>query len=244
MLLKSFKKFSLLFLFISFFSFSEYKGIVTPLPNEKYGTNVLNFIKNAEKSIYLIMFQTGYYPKYGESISNQILREIINANKRGVKVEVILELTKLKDVREKNFETAKFLAENGIKVYFDSENKTTHSKLLIIDGKYVFIGSHNWNYYSLEKNNETSVLIESEEIANFFIQYFNQLKKECRIFISPLGGTGLGAYARFFLYFPIEKCGLRSPSDIVIAPIRRNYLKHVSFQVLQSQFPTFFIFPT
>jgi len=187
MLLKNIKKFSLLLILFLNLTFAQIKATVTPLFNEKYSKEVLNYIKKAEKSIHLIMFQTGYYPEHGESISNQILREIINAYKKGVKVEVILDASKhYEDVEKKNFETAKFLAKNGIKVYFDREDKTTHSKLLIIDGKYVFIGSHNWNYYALEKNNETSILIESEEVAKEFIDYFNEVKKECKIFIAPL----------------------------------------------------------
>ena len=187
MLLKNIRKFSLFLFFFLNLSFAQFKATVIPLLNERYSKDVLNYIRKAEKSIYVIMFQTGYYPEYAESITNQILREIVNAYKRGVKVEVILDLSKYyENVDKKNFETAKFLAKNGIKVYFDKEDKTTHSKLLIIDGKYVFIGSHNWNYYALEKNNETSVLIESEEVANAFIDYFNEIKKECKIFLAPL----------------------------------------------------------
>ncbi|HOK55769.1 MAG TPA: phospholipase D-like domain-containing protein [bacterium] len=186
MLLKNIKKFSLFLILFFNLVFAQFKANVTPLLNENYSKSILNFIKRAEKSIYVIMFQTGYYSEYAESISNQILREIVNAYKRDVKVEVILDLSTMSNVKEKNFETAKFLAENGIKVYFDKADKTTHSKLLIVDDKYVFIGSHNWNYYALEKNNETSILIESEETARVFINYFNEVKKECRIFLAPL----------------------------------------------------------
>jgi len=142
MLLKDIRKFSLFLLFFLNLSFAQFKATVTPLLNEKYSKDVLNYIKKAEKSIYVIMFQTGYYSEYAESITNQILRELINANKKGVRVEIILDSSKLYgDIEKKNFETAKFLAKNGVKVYFDREDKTTHSKLLIIDEKYVFIGS-------------------------------------------------------------------------------------------------------
>ncbi|MCM8767281.1 MAG: phospholipase D-like domain-containing protein [Candidatus Omnitrophica bacterium] len=185
MLLKNIRKFSLFFLLLCNICFVQNKINITPLLNKDYSINLLNFIRKAEKSIYVIMFQTGYYPEHPESISNQILEELIKAHKRNIKIEIILELSNFTDVRKKNFETAKFLAENGIKVYFDREDKTTHSKLVIIDNKYIFIGSHNWNYYSLEKNNETSVIIESEEIARVFVDYFNKIKKECKIYIAP-----------------------------------------------------------
>mgnify|MGYP000647202127 CR=1 FL=1 len=188
MLLINIKRFKFLFLFflIVNFSFSQLKAVVIPLFNEEYGVSLLSYIRNAKKSIFMIMFQTGYYSEYAESLSNNILRELVNAKKRGLTVEVILDWSKSGNVKEKNFDTAKFLAENGVSVYFDKESKTTHAKLFVIDGKYVFIGSHNLNYYALEKNNETSVLIESGEVAGVFLNYFNKVKKECKIFLSPV----------------------------------------------------------
>jgi len=184
MLWKNIKKFSFLIFSLIIFnvSFSQFTGIVSPLFNEKYGVTLLSHIKNAKKSIFIVMFQTGYYPEFPEGISNQILKELVNAKKKGVNVEIILDLSKYEDVKKKNLEVAKFLTENGINVYFDREDKTTHTKLLIIDDKYIFIGSHNLNYHALEKNNEVSVLIESEELTKVFLDYFNQIKKECKIF--------------------------------------------------------------
>ncbi|MCM8772886.1 MAG: phospholipase D-like domain-containing protein [Candidatus Omnitrophica bacterium] len=169
-------------LFIFCNCYSQFNAIVTPLINREYADKLLNSIKNAQKSIYVIMFQTGYYPEYPESFSNLILNELINAVKRKVKVEVVLEQGTKNSVKEKNLKTGKYLAENGVIVYFDDERKTTHAKLVVIDEKLVFIGSHNWNYYALEKNNEISVLIESSQTAQFFVNYFNKLKKSCKLF--------------------------------------------------------------
>ena len=184
MLLKNIRKFNvfLIFVFLLNVCYSQYKANVMLLINEEYSRSILNFIKNSQKSIYIIMFQTGYYPEHPESVSNQILKKLIEAGKRNVKVEVILDLSKESSVKEKNMKTAEFLSENGIKVYFDKETKTTHIKLVIIDEKYVFTGSHNWNYYALEKNNEISVLIDSEELARSLIEYFKKLKKGCKLY--------------------------------------------------------------
>lgn len=180
--IKIFKSLILFLLFIFCNCYSQFNAIVTPLINREYADKLLNSIKNAQKSIYVIMFQTGYYPEYPESFSNLILNELINAVKRKVKVEVVLEQGTKNSVKEKNLKTGKYLAENGVIVYFDDERKTTHAKLVVIDEKLVFIGSHNWNYYALEKNNEISVLIESSQTAQFFVNYFNKLKKSCKLF--------------------------------------------------------------
>jgi len=63
----------------------------------------------------------------------------------------------------------------GIEIKHDSEEVTTHSKLVIIDGKTVILGSTNWSYYGLEKNHEANVLIRSKEIADYFEKYFDEL---------------------------------------------------------------------
>jgi len=67
------------------------------------------------------------------------------------------------------------LKDRGINIIYDSRSVTTHSKLVIIDGRIVILGSTNFSYYGLEKNNEANVLIESEKISEQYEAYFNDL---------------------------------------------------------------------
>jgi len=64
-----------------------------------------------------------------------------------------------------------------VKVYFDPPDVTSHDKMIIVDGKLSIVGSTNWSYYALERNNEASVLIHSEEVADYFIKYFEKVKE-------------------------------------------------------------------
>src|SRR3972149_2334650 len=48
-------------------------------------------IQEAKSSIQVMMFEMGYYDKHPNTPSNLLVKELINAKKRGVKVEVILE---------------------------------------------------------------------------------------------------------------------------------------------------------
>ncbi|MCD6408292.1 hypothetical protein J7L87_04490, partial [bacterium] len=183
--------FLIILLSFSIFTFpagKEFKGEITPAENEKYFKEILPLIKNAKESIYVIMFLAGYYPEYPESPTNQIFSELIKAKKRGLRVEIILEQSDVpgySNTTEKNLKTARFLSNNGISVYFDSPEKTTHSKLVIIDKKFVVIGSTNWTYYALTKNNETSVIIKSPELAKYFLRYYEKIKKECETKFIP-----------------------------------------------------------
>ena len=51
----------------------------------------------------------------------------------------------------------------------------THLKVTVIDGRYVYLGSHNLTEGALRYNNELSVLIDSPEIAAETLTYLNQL---------------------------------------------------------------------
>ena len=55
-------------------------------------------------------------------------------------------------------------------------SKTTHAKLMVVDGQLTLLGSTNWTYYALTSNNEASVLIRSQELARAIIDYFNRVK--------------------------------------------------------------------
>ncbi|HOL21427.1 MAG TPA: phospholipase D-like domain-containing protein [bacterium] len=165
-----------------------YEGRVFPANNREYQKLLLPRLKEAKKSIFIIMFLASYYPEYPDSPTNLFIRELIVAKQRGVRVEVIFNQSD-KDYSShstvENLKTARYLSNNGISVYFSPPDITTHSKLLIIDRRYVVIGSTNWSYSAMEKNNETSVIIDSPELAGFYTEYFEEVKKECNLFLKP-----------------------------------------------------------
>ena len=178
----------LLLLCIPQVSCQDYTGKIYPADNNSYFECLLPKIKGAKKSIYIIMYSAKYYPNYPDSPGNTILNELINARKRGVKIEVIFNRSDQKiapDLSKENMNTGAYLAKGGIPVYFDSEKKTTHAKLVVIDRKFVVIGSANWTYYAFTNNNEVSVIIESEKLAEHYIKYFETVKKECSLLLKP-----------------------------------------------------------
>jgi len=155
---------------------------VTPLNDASYFKTVNSMLAKAQKSIYVIMYRATYYEKYPDSPSNKLIISLIAAKKRGVDVSVILDkpYKNEKTDNKTNEKIASILSSGGVKVYFDSEEITTHSKLIIIDNRYVIIGSTNWSYHALSKNNETNVLIDSEQLAKEYIKYFEELASLCK----------------------------------------------------------------
>jgi phosphatidylserine/phosphatidylglycerophosphate/cardiolipin synthase-like enzyme len=134
-------------------------------------------IQEAKTSIQVMMFEMGYYEQHSETPSNLLIKELINAKKRGVKVEVILDMREGDDrTTKRNRQTGKILSEGKVEVIYDPLSKTTHTKTMVVDGYLVLLGSTNWTYYALSNNHEASVLIRSKEIAKELIDYFNKVK--------------------------------------------------------------------
>ena len=134
-------------------------------------------IHEAKHSIQVMMFEMGYYDRNPNTPSNLLIKELINAKKRGVKVEVLLEVREGEDrTAKRNRHTGKILSDGGVEVIYDSLSKTTHAKCMVVDGRIILLGSTNWTYYALTNNHEASVLIRSKEVAKALVDYFNQVK--------------------------------------------------------------------
>ena len=134
-------------------------------------------IQEAKHSIQVMMFEMGYYDRNPNTPSNLLIRELVSAKKRGVKVEVILEVREGEDrTAKRNRHTGKILSDGGVEVIYDSLLKTTHAKCMVVDGKLTLLGSTNWTYYALTSNNEASVLVRSKELAKTLLEYFDRVK--------------------------------------------------------------------
>lgn len=134
-------------------------------------------IQEAKSSLRVMMFEMGYYEKHPNTPSNLLIRELIEAKKRGVRVEVILEIREGDDrTTKRNREAGKILSDGGVEVIYDPLFKTMHAKAIVTDGELILLGSTNWVFSSLTSNNEVSVLIRSKEVAKALIDYFNQVK--------------------------------------------------------------------
>jgi len=134
-------------------------------------------ILESKASIQVMMFEMKYYDEHPSSPSNLLIKALIDAKKRGVKTEIILEVREDEDrTIQANRRTGKMLSGGGVEVIYDPLFKTTHTKCMIVDGELTLLGSTNWTYHALTSNNELSLLIRSKELAKTLRDYFNRVK--------------------------------------------------------------------
>ncbi len=174
------KVFLIILLFFTFhisLSFGFSAEDVQLVTDAQYFQVAKKMIQEAKTSIQVMMFEMVYYDRYPDSPSNLLIRELIDAKKRGVKVEVVLEVREGKDrTTERNRDTGKILSNGGAEVIYDPLFKTTHAKFMVADSRLTLLGSTNWTYDALTNNNEISALIRSKELAKELTVYFNRVK--------------------------------------------------------------------
>ncbi len=159
---------------------------VIPLIDDEYYPEVHKALINAKKSILCVMYMAKLDSRHSNGYEYQLVVDLINAHKRGVNVLVIFdqnikfwEKGKRRNVIEKKSEyTYELLSSEGVPVFYDSENKVTHNKILVIDKYITIIGSTNWTYGALRKNHEASVMIKSRSVALVFVEKLGKIEKK------------------------------------------------------------------
>jgi len=93
--------------------------------------------------------------------SAPIAKALVDAHRRGVKVEVILD----KSQRTEKYSSADFVAHAGIPTLIDAKHAIAHNKVMIIDGRVVITGSFNFTKQAEEHNAENLLIIRDQVIA-------------------------------------------------------------------------------
>jgi len=93
--------------------------------------------------------------------SAPIAKALIDAHKRGVKVQAILD----KSQRTERYTSATFLQNAAVPVFIDDKHAIAHNKVMVVDGRIVITGSFNFSKAAEESNAENLLVIEDREIA-------------------------------------------------------------------------------
>lgn len=91
--------------------------------------------------------------------SKPIAKALLDAYKRGVKVEVILD----KSQRSEKYSSADFMAHAGITTYIDSAHAIAHNKIMCLDRAILITGSFNFTKAAEEKNAENLLIIKGNK---------------------------------------------------------------------------------
>jgi len=127
----------------------------------------LRLLRSAKREVSLVMFFMTYRPG-GTHPGNALVEELVAARRRGCEVKVILDLDRPTDPygsRHINRAAHRYLRSQGVDVRWDNQEWVTHAKVLVVDGRDILCGSHNWTAGSLCLYDDQSLLVRSEALA-------------------------------------------------------------------------------
>jgi phosphatidylserine/phosphatidylglycerophosphate/cardiolipin synthase-like enzyme len=122
--------------------------------------------------------------------SAPIAKALLDAHKRGVQVQVILD----KSQRTEKYSSADFLANHGILTLIDPEHAIAHNKIIIIDGEMLITGSFDFTKAAQEKNAENLLIIRDKGLAVQYTQNWEAHRQHSQLYAGRGGGRAIGTH--------------------------------------------------
>jgi phospholipase D len=141
----------------------SYSVCFTP-PHKQCGHFISNHINQAKESIYV--------QAYGFT-HTEIIDSLIEAKKRGVIVEIILDSSNFLAKKLAFIEELKRL---GIKIHKAKVSGIAHNKIMVIDKKKVITGSFNFTESADKRNAENVLIVVDKKLAT---KYLQNIKNSC-----------------------------------------------------------------
>lgn len=153
------------------------------LPSRAYPAAAEKEIDAAKSSVKLYLYLFSYFPARPDSAPARLARALVRAQKRGVRVEVVLDRDgDSGDPAEgpaKNSNALDFLRSGGVAAYTSGGPAAPlHAKLLVIDEETVLLGSANWSASAFSRNSEADVLLRSAATAQAVLRDFDALPRD------------------------------------------------------------------
>lgn len=129
-------------------------------PQDKALANgILPIIREAKDYIYIPIFVI---------TENRVVQELINAKKRGVDVRLISDALNASS----KYSKIQLLRDGGVLVKVENYAGKMHAKTMIVDDRYVVVGSMNFSKSGENKNDENTIVLNHSEAAKYMKKFF------------------------------------------------------------------------
>lgn len=149
-------------------------------PNRTYQPIMKEHIEWAQKDISLVFYGMRVYTG-GQNEVMDFVDELEAAAKRGVRVRVLLEKSGYDErLNEGNKEAVEYLLARGIDARFESPEKITHAKIILVDDEVAGVGSANFALSGFRFYQEANVVVKEPSAVADLRKYFDELWKTTR----------------------------------------------------------------
>lgn len=130
-----------------------------------YPKKIIALIDGAKKNIDIVVYDWRWYADQLAHPVQQFNMALVRAVQRGVVVRAVVNAHILVPI----------LTKVGIKVRQLKDRRTLHTKMVILDGSTLVIGSHNFTRNAFASNIETSIVVEIPLGEQRLVSFFNNL---------------------------------------------------------------------
>ncbi len=121
---------------------------------------IVGLINSSRKTLQIAIYEIDH---------PDVVKAIIEAKKRGVKVEMVMDDRMKKEWAEKKLES------EGIPIVFDDRKPYMHNKFAVIDSQLVLTGSTNFTESEIYRNDNNLVVINSRLVAENYLKEFYEM---------------------------------------------------------------------
>ncbi len=147
---------------------------VVPLVSEPHHPAYMQFVptllSQAQEEILAALSDLRRYPEEGPTAV--LVEALAQAAARGLTVRVLVERSS-SDLLFEQREALRFLASYGVDVREDTPEVTLHTKFLVVDRRWVVVGSTHWTYTALTESVQVDLAIDCPELAGLLAQFFH-----------------------------------------------------------------------
>lgn len=136
-------------------------------PGDDCRNAIISQINQARSTIDICVFTVS---------DNVIVKELIEAWKRGIKVRIVTDNDKQYDRGSDIFR----MQEEGISIRTDKTPDHMHHKFALFDQEILLFGSYNWTRSAALNNNEDLAIVNDQTIISKFIEEFETLWQNFR----------------------------------------------------------------
>jgi len=167
------KRIAILFLF---FAWGGAALPVVPLattPHDPmYSRFVVDLIASAEEEVLAALSDIRSYTADGATAG--LLVALADAAGRGVRVRVLAERRE-EGPHPRQRDALAYLTGRGVEARWDTPEVTLHAKFLVVDRRWVVVGSTHWTLSALTRSVQLDLAIEAGELGDAFGRFFDLL---------------------------------------------------------------------
>lgn len=133
---------------------------------------VVDLVAQAQQEILAALSDLRRYA--GNGATGELLRALARAAGRGVRVRVLAEQRETAPAPEQRDALA-YLEGQGVAVRWDAPEVTLHAKFVVVDRRWVVVGSTHWTMSALTRSVQLDLAIGSPDLGAAFAHFFELL---------------------------------------------------------------------